>query len=206
MSAADRLAKIKGLLQEKAQHSVKARPLFWKPAGLIRRISPSKKIQDWLSTKGSLTAKLRLLCPDLEVVVLSEQLEIPLANETQSLGLKPNEAAWVRCVILKGQGKNWVYARTVIPDFTETNPWSHLQKLGSKPLGEVLFQDKNIKRTPFTFASQSLETWPYLMNHLGSEKAHKKGYARRSKFTQQGAPLLLTEVFLPGLMEEPKEN
>jgi len=202
MSAIDRINRIKGLLQEKAQHNVKARPLFWKPAGLIRRISPSRKVQDWLSTKGSLTAKLRLLCPDLEVIILSERLEIPLVNETQSLGLQPNEAVWVRCVVLKGQGKNWIYARTVIPNFSETNPWAHLQKLGNKPLGEVLFQDKSVKRTPFTFATQSLETWPYLTGHLGADTAKKTGYARRSKFTQQGVPLLLTEVFLPGLLEE----
>jgi len=199
MSAADRLAKIKGLLKEKAQHTVKSRPLFWKPAGLIQRISPNKKIQDWLSTKDSLTAKLRLVCPDLEVVVLSEKLETPLANEIQSLNLAPNEKVWVRCVVLKGKGANWVYARTVIPNFDDKNPWSNLQKLGNKPLGEVLFQDKSIKRTPFTFATQSLLTWPYLINHVGSDQANKTGYARRSKFTQKGAPLLLTEVFLPGL-------
>ena len=202
MSAADRLSKIKGLLKEKAQHSVKARPLFWKPAGLIQRISPSKKIQQWLSTKDSLTAKLRLICPDLEVVILSEELEIPLANETQSLNLGANEKVWVRCVVLKGKGANWVYARTVIPNFTETNPWSHLQKLGNKPLGEVLFQDKSIKRTPFTFATQTLDTWPYLTKHLGASQAKSKGYARRSVFTQKGAQLLLTEVFLPGLVKE----
>ncbi len=200
MSAADRLSKIRGLLKEKAQHSVKARPLFWKPAGLIRRITPSRKIQSWLSTKESLTVRLRLLCPDLQVIILSEKLELPLANESQSLNLSSNEKAWVRCVVLKGHNANWVYARTVIPNFTDENPWSHLQKLGNKPLGEVLFDDKSIKRTPFTFASQSLDTWPYLTAFLGADSQNSKGYARRSVFTQKEAPLLLTEVFLPGLV------
>ena len=205
----NRLSKIKQLLKEKTQNSPKSQPLFWKPAGLIQRISPSKKVQQWLSTQGSLTKKLRLLCPDLEVIVLSEKGEIPLTNEALSLKLKTNESAWIRCVLLKGGGgENWVYARTVIPNFSENNPWAHLQALGNQPLGDVLFQkntqNNQIRRTPFTFSKQNLTTWPYLHNQLTQSLPQKIGYARRSVFTQQQAPLLLTEVFLPELLEHNK--
>lgn len=196
----ERVAKIKALLQEKAEQATNARPLFWKPAGLLRRVSPARHIQEWLRAQGSLTAKLRAIGPDLEVLVLSEQLERPLANEAHALGLPAHEEVWVRCVVLKGHERSWVYARTIIPNFNEQNPWFHLNKLGNKPLGEVLFQDNSIKRTPFVFASQRLETWPYLISHLGNQQAKKPGYARRSTFTKEGCPLLLTEVFLPGLL------
>ncbi len=202
MSTSNRLSKIKALLKKKAPNHRALRPVFWKPAGLIQRITPIKLIQNWLSTKDSLTAKLRQLDPKLEVIVLSEKLEQPMVNEAQSLGLPPQEPTWVRCVLLKGGGKNWVYARTVIPHFSETNPWVHLQNLGNQPLGEILFQDSSIQRTPFTFSNPPLDTWPYLSSQITIERYPEKGYARRSVFTQQQAPLLLTEVFLPCLLED----
>ncbi|MCF6253761.1 MAG: chorismate lyase [Thiomicrorhabdus sp.] len=206
MLADNRTSKIKQLLGKKAeQHSAHTRPVFWKPAKLIHRITPVKNTQQWLTTKGSLTARLRQLCPTLEVEVLSEKLEQPLANESQSLGLQPNEHAWIRCVLLRGGGENWIYARTVIPHFSESNAWAHLQQLGNKPLGEVLFQDNNIQRTHFTFAKQSLAIWPYLPLS-SSPNSIPFGYARRSIFTQQNTPLLLTEVFLPPLLSEFKKG
>ncbi len=198
MQVTNRVSKIKQLIHTKKQNiSTHAQPIFWKPAKLIQRISPNQHIQQWLNTEGSLTAQLRSLDPSLEVHILSEQLERPLANESQSLNMKPNELAWVRCVLLKGGGENWIYARTVIPHFSDTNPWAFLQTMGNKPLGEVLFQDKNIQRTPFTFSRQALTIWPYLTNHLSVNIHTKIGYARRSVFQQQQNSLLLTEVFLP---------
>jgi chorismate--pyruvate lyase len=202
MSAPKRLSRIKQLLKEKSGSTPKVRPIFWKPAGLIQRITPCKTIQNWLTTKDSLTAKLRQLCPNLEVVILSEKLQRPLANETQSLGLKSQEQAWIRCVLLKGGDKNWVYARTVIPHFSDSSPWAYLQNLGNKPLGETLFQEQRVQRTPFTFSNPALDTWPYLKNAIAIEGLHQKSYARRSVFTQQQAPLLLTEVFLPPLFKD----
>ncbi|MCF6345942.1 MAG: chorismate lyase [Thiomicrorhabdus sp.] len=202
MQATDRLSKIKQLIKKKTQSPhTHAQPIFWKPAKLIQRISPKKHIQQWLSTQGSLTAQLRLLDPNLEVFVLSEQLERPLANEGQSLNMQPNELAWIRCVLLRGGGENWVYARTVIPNFSDNNPWFSLQTLGNKPLGEVLFQDSTIQRTPFTFSRQALNIWPYLTSHISANSRQKIGYARRSIFSQQKYPLLLTEVFLPCLLK-----
>ena len=216
MLAENRISKIKQLLKKKPEHqAMHTRPLFWKPAKLIQRVTTVKNTQHWLTAKGSLTKQLRQHSPELDVVILSEKLERPLASESQSLGLQPSESAWIRCVLLRGgvQGElsllkrecsgaeNWIYARTVIPHFLESNPWFHLQQLGNKPLGEVLFQDSSIQRTPFTFARQPLTNWPYLP--LSSNQDNKAiGYARRSVFTQQQAPLLLTEVFLPRLLKK----
>ncbi|MBO1927780.1 chorismate lyase [Thiomicrorhabdus sp. 6S2-11] len=200
----DRLAKIKALIQEKAQVKV-IRPQFWKPAGLLSRITPSRKIHDWLKTPTSLTAKLRNLCPELEVQVLSECFEAPLVSEAQKLGLAMDEEVWIRCVLLKCNGNHWVYARTVIPAMGPHNPWQELQKLGNKPLGEVLFEMPSVKRSSFEFSKDSLNYWPHLMPHMNNPMLGKlPGFARRSIFEERGAPLLLTEVFLPGLLS-PKD-
>jgi chorismate--pyruvate lyase len=196
----ERFAKIKALMQEKRSHTVRGRPSFWKPARLIQRVSNFPTVQSWLSTKDSLTQRIRQTCPQMTVQVLSEQTERPLLDECTALGLSANDLAWVRCVLLKCDDQNWVYARTVIPNLTPESPWTSLQKLGNQPLGEVLFDLPSIQRTPFEFSSQGLSTWPYLSEQIGAENSQGKGYARRSIFTQKEAPLLLTEVFLPGLV------
>lgn len=195
-----RLAKIKALMQEKKAHIVRSKPTFWKPVRLIQRIQPTAKILSWLMTKESLTARIRQHCPDMQVIVLSEQIERPLLDESNALNLQENEQAWVRCVLLKCANKNWVYARTIIPNPIPENPWSHLQQLGDKPLGEVLFELPNVKRTEFEFCAQSLKSWPHLAAHFDMQTLQSKGFARRSCFTQQQATLLLTEVFLPELI------
>ena len=195
------IAKIKALIKEKTKAKV-ANPQFWKPAGLINRISPSRKVQNWLKTATSLTAKLRHLCPNLEVIVLSEKYEVPLLSEAQKLNLKPDEEAWVRCVVLKCHDQHLIYARTIIPAMSSTNPWHELQQLGNKPLGEILFEMPKTQRSDFEFSKDLLSLWPYLNCHLNNTQENKKfAYARRSVFEQKGAPLLLTEVFLPQLIE-----
>jgi chorismate--pyruvate lyase len=195
------ISKIKRLMQEKQKVSSSIHTQFWKPSGLLRRITPSRKIQSWLNTPQSLTAKLKGLCPNLQVVVLSEKLEIPLLNESQKLGLHRDEQAWVRCVLLQCHDKNWVYARTVIPNFQPNNPWYELQNLGTKPLGEVLFEMPSIQRSAFEFSKDKLNYWPHLVENLSDNNAaNQPGFARRSIFKQHHVPLLLTEVFLPGLV------
>lgn len=165
----------------------------------LTQVTACPKQQSWLNTPGSLTLRLKGICTDLRVVVLSEKLEVALPEEVNALNLASNELAWVRCVLLQCAAQplaqNWVYARTVIPNFNAQNPWHSLQTLGNKPLGEVLFELDNIERTPFSFAKQTSTTLPYLPSHILA-----KGLLRRSTFTQNTAPLLLTEVFLPDLL------
>jgi len=182
------------------------RPQHWKPEGLIKRITDNASVQSWLTTKGSLTARLKTQCPALQVLVLSQRLEVPLNNEANALQMQQNEQAWVRCVLLQCDEHNWVYARTVIPAFNPQNPWESLQKLGNKPLGEVLFEMPSIKRTPFAFSKLPLGTWPYLNKSLEAGQKNKPSFARRSVFIQQDSPLLLTEVFLPGLFSSENDQ
>lgn len=199
----DRIAKIKELMQEQASangSSSRALPNTWKPARLIRRITTDSKTQSWLTTPDSLTAKLKQSCPELQVRVLSEAEERPLLDEAKALNLHPQATAWVRCVLLKCGEQDWVYARTIIPNLTDHNPWQNLQNLGNKPLGEVLFELPSIQRSTFEFSKQPLKNWPYLKTALGQTQPKDIGYSRRSVFQQQKHPLLLTEVFLPGLL------
>jgi len=196
-----RIAKIRRLLQEK-QPLPNIAPQHWKPEKLIRRITNNQKLINWLNLKTSLTAKLRRECAELRVEILSETYEEPMLSEAQALGLSITDKAWVRCVLLKCQNQNWVYARTIIPNLQPQNPWHELQTLGTKPLGEILFEMNNIDRSPFGFGQDLISVWPHLNTQISPAKQKKMGYARRSLFQRQQHPLLLTEVFLPDFQDK----
>lgn len=163
----------------------------WKPAKLFSRLNAPFPLKHWLLDKGSLTAKLRQTCPKMNVKVLSETWQLPMAEEAKLLGLSYNQKAWVRCVVLHCQGQPLVYARTVIPNCQAGNPWFGLKQLGNQPLGEVLFQLKNIRRSHFEISEIKGRRWPQLKGFDRSDTL-----ARRSIFWKKQAPLLLTEAFL----------
>ncbi len=206
MDKTARVSRIQALRQAKLTEdlatNVNLHPQHWKPAGLIRRIVNDRPTQALLSLKSSLTAKLKQTCPQLQVVVLSEAVEVPLPSEALRLALPMHEEAWIRCVLLKCDQHNWVYARTVIPFWQAQNPWHELQTLGDQPLGEVLFNMPNLTRSPFEFAKDPLVLWPHLSQNLPAGENSKAGFARRSVFIKEKMPLLLTEVFLPQLLAD----
>ncbi len=162
--------------------------IHWRSNTFWQGLNLNTISKNWLLDTSSLTSKIRHHCPQMRVEVLSEKWQRPLSYEIKTLGLKQGEFAWVRCVLLKCDRENWVYARSVIPNMRSGNPWFALKKLGNKPLGEVLFNLKQIKRTPFLLSKTS-QAWPYL-------PCQKTRLARQSIFTQKGYNLLLTEVFL----------
>jgi len=160
----------------------------WKPASLWQRLKISHQEKHWLLEEKSLTAKFKKQCPNLTVEILSEKWQAPLSYEKQQLGLKDNQHAWTRCIVLKCGQQNILYARTVIPNLTSGNTWFAIKKLGNKPLGEVLFNLKNITRSPFKILKRNYP-WQYLEQNTIAA-------ARYSLFKQDNQPLLLTEVFL----------
>jgi len=179
----------------------------WKPEKLIHRIHPDRAIQIWLKDDQSLTAKLRCFCPGINVEILNEAIEKPLKSEADYLGLTITQKVWVRSIVLKCHEIPLIYARTVIPYLDENNPWHNLQNLGTKPLGEILFDPKQpaIRRLPFRFARTKLSQLPYLLKQFPNIQ-EGFGLARQSVFLQHQSPLLLTEVFLPDFCTYPKEN
>jgi chorismate--pyruvate lyase len=76
-----------------------------------------------------------------------------------------------------------------------------LNKLGNKPLGAALFADPQVKRSPLQFKklSRRHELYRRACRILPEPPAHL--WARRSVFTLQRQPILVTEVFLPGILE-----
>ena len=124
-----------------------------------------------------------------------------MLNEAVRLGVSPDRMALVRQVYLLCDHRPLVYARTVIPLSTLSGPERHLACLGNRPLGAVLFAAPNMSRDEievacirpgqriFTRATNALAVKPEAI------------WGRRSVFYLSGKPLLVNEVFLPGIAD-----
>ena len=132
----------------------------------------------WLLDSQSLTAKLRDKYIDVKVNILSQQENTPYDCELKLLGSLDYKVIIIREVELMGLNSPVVFARSVIPHTEDTND---ILEIGSKPLGEILFNDPDIKRG-------HLEVGDF--NNL---------WARRSTFTIGITKLLVTEIFLETL-------
>lgn len=162
-------------------------PKRWYPPSMIQRLTANAHNQAWLTDTSSLTQKLRQYCPGLRVEIISEGFDTPLHDEAQNLRLPTQQQAWLRQIRLMCGDQPLVYARSVMPHFTTRNPWWHIKHLGHQPLGEVLFNQPQLKRSDFEFCQAA---WP-------KQGSSSPLLARRCCFYNQNAPLLLTEVFLP---------
>jgi chorismate--pyruvate lyase len=156
-------------------------------------------LHPWLSDPGSLTARIVARCGSFRVRVLGETRALPCADERALIGLPPGRHAWTREVLLVADGVPVVFAHSVLAPNDLTGAWHMARAVGSRPLGAALFADPGIRRGPL-FAARLMPTHP-LHRHAraATGAALPVLWARRSRFTRLGRPLLVTEVFLPGI-------
>ena len=155
--------------------------------------------RDWLLA-GSLTQRLRQRCQDFKVTLVAQGLA-PIA---------PDEAAWIKLparrrgltreVFLCCDAAPVVFARSVFPAAGLRGPWRFLQTLGQRPLGEELFQRPGIARRLVGIIGLC-PGQPLYRKAWGAAPGPSRLWARRSLFVSAGTPLLLTEVFLPAVLE-----
>lgn len=153
---------------------------------------PSDALLDWLCDEGSLTRRL-IACgqDDFRVQVLHEQQHPARADEAAALGLSAGHPLWVREVLLHTAGAPRVFARTVADLQAFSAMGVHLENLGSRSLGELLFSDPRIHREP-------IEISRYPAAWLPEAQRAEQCWARRSRFSSERLQLLVCEVFLPG--------
>ncbi len=156
----------------------------------------SDLIADWLLDEDSLTSRLKKYCQgQFRVQVLSQARRRPMIDESSLLMQLPRTVSVVRQVLLRCNDTPWVFARTVIPVSTLTGGQWRLTRLGRRPLGEALFTDKRARRGPII----PLRVSPGTVLH-GMVGPHHRGeplWGRRSLFWYGERPLLITELFLP---------
>lgn len=147
---------------------------------------------DWLTDEGSLTRRLIAAgCDDFRVEVLTEEQQPARADEAAALGRRAGHLLWIREVLLHTAGAPRVFARTVADLQAFRAAGLHLENLGSRSLGDLLFSDPRIRREP-------IEISLYPARWLPAPQRAEHCWARRSRFCSERLQLLVCEVFLPG--------
>ncbi|MEH2920558.1 chorismate lyase [Samsonia erythrinae] len=136
-------------------------------------------IGDWLRETGSMTQRLEKYCAQLEVTLCREGFITSQVLDEEREQLPFSESYWLREVVLYGDGRPWLFGRTLVPQQTLNGADAALTEIGNQPLGRYLFEQKALMRD-------------YI--HTGCCEGL---WARRSRLCLSGGPLLLTELFLP---------
>ena len=155
----------------------------------------------WLVWRGSLTWRITAHARDFRVQVIRQGPHIPNEDEYRRLGQPTHRRALVREVVLHAAGKPVVFAHSIAAWRDLSGAWRGLRGLGNRPLAEALFTDPLVGRQPLEFARIDSR------HPLGKRARRVFGrdfpvlWARRSRFVKRGRPLIVTEVFLPALLE-----
>lgn len=152
---------------------------------------PEPLTLDWLFNQDSLTRRLtRLSHNGFSVTPLAEGWQGLRDDECAALGLPTGSQGWVREVHLRGQGEKWVFARSVAAREALLGSGLHMDELGSRSLGELLFSDPAFDRGP-------LQVRGYPRLWLPDADRVDGLWARRSCFRRGDLSILVAEVFLP---------
>jgi len=154
----------------------------------------------WLRDHGSLTLRIQQRCTVFSVRNAGHCLATAAYDETALLGLPPRKKIYTREVFLYADGVPVVFAHSVVAPKHLRGAWRVLQNLGNKPLGALLFSHPLVERAPLRYKALKPQhaLYQYAAKVLDAEP--ERLWARRSLFTLRGAPLLVTEVFLPEIL------
>jgi chorismate--pyruvate lyase len=173
-------------------------PVPWREAAALDGCPLDNALRAWLEDGGSLTRRLRRIGGRrFRLEVLGEGWEEARDEDLRLLACSSGRVRVRRVRLSAGQSR-LVYASTRMPPETlARHPW--LGRLGNKPLGEALADRTDVRRTPFEFAEiPSVD--PLLTEAVnGADIPPAKLWTRRSLFYIGELPILVYEVFLPGL-------
>lgn len=156
-------------------------------------------LRPWLTDEGSLTARIRARCEQLQVRVLTEGTALPHENERRLVDIRRGACAWLREVLLVADGRPVVFAHSVAAQRDLRSAWHMAEGVGLRPLGEALFADPTVARLPIQVAHITAASPLHRRAETALDTKLPMLWARRSRFLRHGRPLLVVEVFLPGI-------
>ncbi len=153
----------------------------WLSDSQLKTNLKKQNILEWLNEEGSITAKISS-DSKFKLEILSDDLGIAEDEEYLALDIASEEVR-IREVVLYGDLVPLVYARSIIPNLTSSKGYPGLGTIGSKPLGDLLFQSELFIKTRREFAQFETSSGEVL-------------WGRRTHYLVQEYPLSVTEVFL----------
>lgn len=162
----------------------------------------NEKLHSWLTHPGSFMERLKEHgVSDARIEVIGEKWLHPAADEAALLNLPEDALAWIREVVIFDEKNTYMYARTIIPSQTLTGKLRQLQQLNSQSLGSLLFKLPEMKRSEFEFMTIKPESAWHRKISQNTDLAAVEIDGRRSLFSMKKKQLLLTEFYLPGVLE-----
>jgi chorismate--pyruvate lyase len=185
------------LIPNRPQQTMPRQVFRWKPRPALAGAPAFLHL--WLADPASLTARIVARCTHFQVRVLRETRAPPFLDEYDMIDLPLQRHAWMREVLLVADGEPVVFAHSILSPRDLTGAWHMARAIGSQPLGAALFADPGISRGPL-HAARLTPAHP-LHRHAAAAVGTNLPtlWGRRSRFCRSGRPLLVTEVFLPGI-------
>jgi chorismate--pyruvate lyase len=162
-----------------------------------------RKWQPWLSDTGSLTQKIeQAIGQKLEVQVLRDCPQSLNSDESRYFHFRIRRCR-VREVLLCANNVPLVMAHSVIPTFSASGSNHAVLRLGTKPLGAVLFAKTQKHSTPklprdIARLDRSSALWKRCSKNYPG--LNSPLWARRTLYQLKGHPILVNEIFLPALL------
>jgi chorismate--pyruvate lyase len=170
----------------------------------VNTINAPSSLHHWLTGGGSLTAKLKAHSAAFRVQKLHQQPALCLADEAHAIGLHRSSRVVEREVLLRCDGVPVVFGHTVVPTTATASDWPAFSALGERSLGSTLFGDPQVHRGELEYA-RLRATHPLAMRVCAATglvlAEGEQLYARRCLYRRHRGVLLVTEVFLPQVLE-----
>jgi chorismate--pyruvate lyase len=169
----------------------------------VNAVGAGLAMRDWLATEGSLTARLVAGSETFRVRRLHQKLALCAVEEAAPIGLARRVQVRERDVLLCCDGVPVVYGHTVVPLSASAADWPLFSALGERSLGTTLFYDPKVTRGPLEFARLT-SSHPLLARvrvGLGGHDLNEHVFhARRCVYRRHQGLLMVTEVFLPAVL------
>lgn len=153
----------------------------------------------WLIDRGSLTDRIRARCNALRVKVVYQGPRRATRDERFLFGARAHQTL-VREVYLVCGDVPVVFAHSVVHRSDLRRAWRSLIGLGTRPLGAALFANPRVERQALRFRELHVRDDLTRRALRGASGRRPALWARRSLFTLHNSPILVTEVFLPGIL------
>lgn len=140
----------------------------------------NENIKSWLIEKGPITKRIKSE-ESFKLNLIKDEISAVDDSEKKFLE-ETSDKIKVREVILLGNNIPRVYAKSLIPIRTIENGFSRLGELGTKPLGDILFEKEIFKKTNVVYAQFQDQDSIF--------------WGRKTKYIVKNMPLSVMEVFL----------
>lgn len=178
-----------------------ARDLNWAIPTPMRYKKLPHTLQSWLHEKNSLTQRLRHEWGAVSVQVLYEGWQVPFLSERKKLNSPQHRLCLVREVLLRCDQTPLILARTIIPCTTLKVTQGHLGRLGTRPLGEILFSSPSLERQ-WLAISHVLPCYLKQDQIAFCNPMNASLWGRCTRYSIKKQPMLVSEFFLSSLMQK----